>query len=104
MAAGPQGMSLIVLPGGFAHHQIGGFKLHPAFGERMLDGLVLPDRPAEHDALFCIGGRALECGAAEADRFGGDQNALRIHAVENVLEAAALLADPVCRPELRGRR
>ena len=36
-----------------------------------------------------------ERGAAEADRFRGDQNALRIHAVKNVLEAAALLADPI---------
>ena len=40
-------------------------------------------------------GRALERDLAEADCFGGDQNALGIHAVQDVLEATAFFADPV---------
>ena len=36
-----------------------------------------------------------ERGAAEPDRFGGDQDALGIHAVQDVFEAAAFLADAV---------
>ncbi len=61
----------------------------------MLDGLVLPDRPAEHGALFGVIGCAPQRGAAETDRFGADQDALRIEAVEDVLEAAAFLADAI---------
>ncbi len=61
----------------------------------MLDRLVLPDRAVEHHALFCIVGRLAQRGAAEADRLGADQDALRIHAVQDVFEALALLADPV---------
>src|SRR5258706_6683943 len=61
----------------------------------MLDRLVLADRPVEYDAFLRIFRRALERDLAEADRFGGDQDALRVHAVEYVFEAAAFLADTV---------
>jgi hypothetical protein len=38
---------------------------------------------------------AAQGGAAGADRLGADQDALGVHAVQDVLEAAALLADAV---------
>ncbi len=61
----------------------------------MLDGLVLADRPVEYDALLRIVCRARERDPAEAHRLGGDQDALGIHAVQNVFEAAAFVADAV---------
>ena len=61
----------------------------------MLDRLVLADRPPEHGALLRIGRRAPQRRAAEPDRFGADQDALRIEAVENIFETAAFLADAV---------
>ena len=42
--------------------------------------------------------------AAEPDRLGGDQDALRVHPVQDVLEALALLADAVLERHLRARR
>src|SRR4029078_12855304 len=56
---------------------------------------VLPDRSAKHDALLGIGGSARKRRAAEPDRFGGDQHTLGIHAVQDVAEAVAFLADAV---------
>jgi hypothetical protein len=57
--------------------------------------LVLSDRPPEHHALLGISGGAFERGAAEPDRFRRDQDAFGIHAVQNVFEAAAFLADAI---------
>ena len=61
----------------------------------MLDRLVLADRPAEHDALLGVARGAGQRRAADADRLGRDQDALGVHAVQDVLEALALLADAV---------
>ena len=80
------------------HQQFGRFKFDPAFRERVLDALVLADRAAEHDALAGVARGAGQRGAPEPHRLGGDQDALRVHAVQDVLEAAPLVADPVgCR-------
>ena len=69
------------------HHEIGGLQRHPALRQRMGDGLVLADRPAEHHALARVAGGLSQGGAADADRLGGDQDALRIHAVQDGAEA-----------------
>src|ERR1700734_1652177 len=61
----------------------------------MLDALVLADRPVEHDALFRVARRAAQRVLPDADRLDGDQDALRIEAVEDVGEPLALLADPI---------
>ena len=61
----------------------------------MLDRLVLPDRPVEHDALLGVGRGLAQRRAAKPDALGADQDALGIHAVQDVFEALALLADPV---------
>jgi hypothetical protein len=62
-------------------HEIGGLKLHPTGCERMLDGLVMSDRPIEDDALLGIADRLDERRAPEPHRLRRDQDALRIHAV-----------------------
>ena len=62
-------------------------------GDRELDALVRADRPAEDDALASRRRRLLDEPAAVADALGGDQDALGVHAVEDVAEALALLAD-----------
>ncbi|MEA3220786.1 MAG: hypothetical protein OZX49_01901 [Immundisolibacter sp.] len=85
----------VVLAGGVQHHQVGGFELGPAFGEWMLDGLVLADRAAEHDPLPGVLGGLAQRHAADADGLGGDQDALRIQAVQQVTKALAFLADAV---------
>ena len=86
---------MVVKRGGMEDHQVGGFELHPAGRKRMLDGLVLSDRPAENHALFGVAGSTLQRRAADADRLRRDQDALRIHPVQDVLETAALFADAV---------
>src|SRR5262249_57553625 len=61
----------------------------------MLDRLVLADRAAKHHPLLGIAHRSDEGGAAEADRLGANQDALRIDAVQDVVEATAFLADAI---------
>ena len=61
----------------------------------MLDRLILSDRPVEHDALLGVGGSLAQSRAAEPDRFGADQNALGIHAVQDVAKAASFIADAI---------
>ena len=80
-------VAAVIGGGGAQHQQFGGFEFDPALGERVLDALVLADRPAEHDALAGIARGAGQRGAAEPDRLGGDQDALRVHAVQDVLKA-----------------
>ena len=61
----------------------------------MLDRLVLTDRPVEHVPRARVVRSLGQCNFAETDSFRRDQDALRIHAVQNVFEAAALLADAI---------
>src|SRR3954465_12864361 len=62
----------------------------------MLDSLVLADGPIKNDAFPCIIGRSLKCCCAETHRLGGDQNPLRIEAVQDVLESVTFFADTIC--------
>ena len=64
----------------------------------MLDRLILPDRPVEDDALLGVGDGALQRGAAQADGFRGDQDALGVESVQDVVETLAFLADAICQP------
>ena len=61
----------------------------------MLNALVLPDRTVEHDALVRILGSTRQRRAAQPNRFGRDQNALRIQAVQDVRKALVFLTHPV---------
>jgi hypothetical protein len=81
--------------GGPARHHVGGLQLGVGAGERELHALVLADRAPEHPALVGVGHALVEQPASVTDALGGDQDALRIHAVEDVAEALALLADQV---------
>src|SRR6185295_1863626 len=61
----------------------------------MLYRLVLPDRAVEHDAFLRIRCSSRERRAPQAHRFGGDEDALGIETMQQVLEASALLSDAI---------
>src|SRR3546814_2377682 len=92
---GAAGKAAVVEPRSLLDHQPRRFQIHPFFGERMLDALVLTDWPVEHDALLGILGRTPQRVAADADRLGAEQDALGVEAVEDIGEPLAFLADPV---------
>src|SRR5256885_13263398 len=74
-------------------HQIGRLHVHVRARNWKLDALILSDGAVEYHALFRVPGGAIHEPAAVADAFGGNQNALRIQAVEEIAKAASLFAD-----------
>src|SRR6267378_6850444 len=76
---------------GTAADHVGRFELGKSAGERELDPLVLTDRAVEDDALLGVVDALLKEPAAVADALLGDEDALGIHAVEDVAEALPLL-------------
>ena len=78
-------------------HKIGALDQAAPLGARdgELDALVLADGAAEDLALAGVADRFAREPAAIADAFGGDQDALGVHAVEDAAEALAGLADQV---------
>ena len=88
-------LSGVVKPGGFHGHQIGGFKLRPVAGQRVLNGLVLANGTAEDDAFAGVTGGAIQRGAPDSHGLGGDKNAFRVQAVDNGAESLALFPDAV---------
>src|SRR5262245_27216509 len=66
-----------------------------ANGQRMLNGLVLADWSVKDDTLAGIVRGFSQGSRAKSHRFSGNQNAFRVHAMQNVFKAAALLADAV---------
>ena len=81
--------------GGPKAHQVGGLGLGVGLGQRELDALVLGDRSAEDDALLAVCDGPVDKPAGVADRLGCDQNALGVHAVQDVVEAAVFFADQI---------
>ena len=67
--------------------------MRPGTCDGELYPLVLPDRPPEDFALAGIGACAINEKAGIAQAFPGNQDALGIHAVEDVVKATPLLAD-----------
>src|SRR2546423_14596142 len=63
----------------------------------MLNCLVFAEGTVEPVALFRISRGSREPDLAEPDRFSGDQDALRIHAVQDVFEAATFLAQAILK-------
>ena len=90
----------LVFAGGFLHHQFGRAHRGIGLGDRELDALVLADRAAEHGALLGVVGGLGDEPFGVADAFGRDQDALGIHAGEDVAKALAFLADQVFRRHL----
>src|SRR5829696_5750286 len=74
-------------------HQVGGLHAYvsPRYGE--LDALILSYRTAEDDALTGALGRTVHEPPSIADALGGDEDPFGVHAVEDVPEALAFLAD-----------
>jgi hypothetical protein len=101
LASAAQFSFVVVLPGAAHRHQPGRLEFHPRLRQRMLDGLVLADRAVEDDALVGVLDSPLQRRLAQADSLGGDQDALGVHAVQDVLEATALLADAVFDRDLQ---
>jgi hypothetical protein len=64
-------------------------------GQREGDALVLADGPAEHHPLVAVGDGPLERDASDPDRLAGQEDALRVEAVEQVVEPPTDLADDV---------
>ena len=64
-------------------------------GDGELHALVLADGAPEDGAIFRIGGGAVDEEAPIADAFGCDQDALGVHAVQDVFEARTLFADQI---------
>ena len=49
--------------------------------------MVLPNGSVKHNAVFSVGGRAIDKEATVSDTFAGNQNAFRVHAIEYVFKA-----------------
>src|ERR1700730_2551816 len=61
----------------------------------MLNRLVLADRPIENNSVLGVLRRTRQSYTAKSYRFGSNENALGIETVEDILEAAPFLADPI---------
>ena len=74
-------------------HQVGGLNVGVGLRDRKLNALIGADGPPEDHPVARIRGGPLSKPVPVADGFGGNQNPLRVPAVDNVAEAHALLAD-----------
>ena len=88
-------LALVVEPGRLEHHQVRRLQRHPVRRQRVLDALVLADRPVEHDALVGVLRGARHRAAPQAHALRANQDALRVHAVQDVFEPLAFLADAI---------
>jgi hypothetical protein len=88
------GQTLVVAPGSVAGHQLCRVEPDHCFGERKGDALVLTDGPAENDALVGVPDRPADGRRPDAECVVGEQDPLRVQAIQEVLEPVALLADP----------
>ena len=85
----------LVKPCGFVHHQLGAAHLRIGARDRELHALILPDRPSEHIALLGVAARPPDEPFGVADAFGRDQDALGVHAGQDVTEALPFAADQI---------
>ena len=92
---GAAGLAGIEQARGFVAHQVGGAHVGVGAGNRKLHALILTDRAIEHHALPRIAPSLVGKPVSIANALGGDQDALRVHAVQNVAEALPFFADQV---------
>src|SRR5918995_2138157 len=90
---GSAGFARVEQFGGPEAHEVRGLHAYVRLRYGELDALVLADGSAEDDALRGAAGGLIYEPASVADALGGDQDPLGVHAVEDVAEALALLAD-----------
>ena len=94
-ASAPTGLPFLKQRGRLVAHKIGGLDVDVGACDRKLNALVLADRPLEHHAFTRVPAGALDEPVPVADALGGDQDALRVHAVQDVAETLTLVADQV---------
>src|SRR3546814_16309727 len=75
--------------GGTIHHQRRRLALGVGAGDGKLHALILPDGASEHLALRRIAAGLVDEPAGVADAFGGDEDALGVHAVAAVAAASS---------------
>src|SRR5262245_23725000 len=78
-------------------HEIGRFDLDVRLGDRKLHALILTDWTVEDYTLFDVGDELVDEPITIANALRGDQRALRVQTVENVLKTFPLFADKVLR-------
>src|SRR6266700_5147311 len=76
-------------------HEIGRFHMDVRLGDRELDALVLADGTTKDAALLAPLSCSLNEPAPIADAFGSDQDALGVHAVQDVAEALPLCTNQI---------
>src|SRR6267378_39458 len=96
----PAGFSLVVQQGRPLDHQRGRLGRHVGTRDRELHALVLADWAAEYVPVVRIGGRFSDEPARIAHTLRPDQDALGVHAVEDIAKALAFLADEVLGGDL----
>ena len=90
---GAAGLSRIEQVCRLGRHQGRRFRIRISLGDRELDTLVLADRPVKDDALPGIGTGFFDEPAGIADAFVRNQDTFGVHAVEDITEPPAFLAD-----------
>ena len=87
--------SVVVATAGVAQDVLGRPQTHVGIGEGEGHTLIRADGVAEHDALGRVRHGSAQRRPADPESLGGDEDALGIEPVEQVVEAAALVADAV---------
>jgi hypothetical protein len=73
--------------------QLGRLEMHIRRRKRVLNALILTNRPAENDSLAGIIRRSLQRGIAQAEGLAGEETSLRVHAVQDDFETLPFFTD-----------
>ena len=87
--------SLVIEPGCLLHHQIGGLKFHPRLRQGVLYRLVLTNGATKHLTLTGVMDGPIKRRTPKPNSFSGNQDTLRIQAMQDVAKALALLPNAV---------
>src|ERR671936_346130 len=86
----PAGLAAVEQPCGLVAHEARGEKIGMSLRERELHTLVRADRASEDNALARVARRALDEPPTIAERFGGDEDPLRVPRIDDVAETLSL--------------
>lgn len=87
------GLAAVKETGGFKAHQVGGADVDVGLGDGELDALILADWPFKDHPLLRIATGTINEPVTIANTFGGNQNTLGVHAIQNVAKAHAFLTN-----------